>query len=122
MTPRVLTCLPVGTHTDPPDPPCAGVRLDIAGDELTAEEQAAVLSKLRGGEPWVVSMPPEWVFKLFIPKAVGTLRTFLQEKGCHVDIPKVRALHPQLATWEDFCVAQGLQTKTLPQPSYCAVM
>lgn len=100
----------------------AGARIELAGDTVSAEEEAEILSKLRGGEPWTVSSPPEWVFKLFIPKAVGSLRTFLQEKGTHVDVEAVRKIHPGLQDFKAFCIAQGLDKKQLPQPSYCAVM
>jgi uncharacterized protein YbjT (DUF2867 family) len=43
-----------------------GRRLEIAGDTTSAAKQAATMSALRGGEPWKVKVPPEWVFKLFI--------------------------------------------------------
>ena len=48
-----------------------GKRFEIAGDDTSAEKQAACLSLLRKGEPWRVKVPPDFVFKLFIPKAVG---------------------------------------------------
>ena len=41
------------------------VRLfQIAGDVVSAEKNAATLSRLRGGEPWAVVKPPEWVLSV----------------------------------------------------------
>ena len=38
-----------------------GRRFELAGDATSAEKQAAALSALRGGEPWRVKVPPDWV-------------------------------------------------------------
>jgi hypothetical protein len=62
-----------------------GRRQEVAGDRLCAEDMAATLARLRGGtEKWKVSVPPDFVFKWFIPKAVGSLKQFLETKGTHV--------------------------------------
>ena len=51
-----------------------GKTLEIAGDNTNAWDQAATLQRIRGGkEEWKVSVPPDFVFALFIPKAVGRL-------------------------------------------------
>ena len=100
----------------------AGTRLEIAGDELSADEQCAVLARLRGEEgKWKTSTPPDFVFKLFIPKAVGSLKTFLDERGCRVDIAALRAAHPELKSFEAWCVAEGLDKAVLAKPSLCAI-
>lgn len=68
-----------------------GRRQEVAGDRLCAEDMAATLARLRGGtEHWKVSVPPDWVFKLFIPKAVGSLKQFLETKGTHVSSTRGR--------------------------------
>lgn len=99
-----------------------GKRLEIAGDEHTAEEQCEVIARLRGEEGhWKVSTPPDWVFKLFIPKAVGTLKRFLDEQGSKVDIGACRAIHPGLMTFEAWCKYKGIDKKQLPSPGWCTV-
>ena len=61
-----------------------GRRFEIAGERLCADDMCATMSRLRRGEHWKVSTPPDFVFKLFIPKAVANLKKFLEEKGTHV--------------------------------------
>ena len=100
----------------------AGKRLEIAGDNTSASAQAAILSRLRGGEPWKVSTPPEWVFSLFVPAAVGRLRLFLREKGTHVDVDACRRLHPGLMTFEQWALSQGMDTREFPRATSCEVM
>lgn len=99
-----------------------GRRFEIAGDKLDAGDMAATMARIRGGgEQWRVQVPPEFVFKLFIPKAVGKLREFLRDKGTHVDIEACRAVHPGLMTWEQWAVKEGYAKKQLAQPSMCSV-
>lgn len=100
-----------------------GRRMEIAGETTSAAMQAATLSALRGGEPWRVKVPPEWVFKLFIPKPVARLRAFLQKKGTKVDVEACRAVHPGLMNCEPppllSCVPLALAAAltTPPPPS-----
>ena len=100
-----------------------GRRFEVAGDTTSAEAQAGVLSRLRGGEPWRVKTPPEWVFRMFIPKAVGRLRAFLQQKGTRVDVGACRSVHPGLQSFEDWCRARGFDKKThrFPPEASCEV-
>jgi uncharacterized protein YbjT (DUF2867 family) len=82
-----------------------GRRLEIAGDNTNAWAQCETLARIRGGkETWKVSIPPDFVFKLFIPKAVAKLRDFLAKKGTRVDVEACRKLHPQLMDFQAWCV------------------
>ena len=64
----------------------------------------------------------EFVFKLFIPKAVGKLREFLRDKGTHANIEECRKVYPALQTWEQWAISQGYATKQLQQPRSCSIM
>ena len=94
-----------------------GRRLEIAGDTTSAQKQADALSALRGGESWRVKVPPEWVFKLFIPKPVARLRAFLQKKGTRVDVGACKAVHPGLMSFEDWCRMKKFDTHKFPADS-----
>ena len=62
--------------------PWLGKTLEIAGDNTNAWVQAATLKRIRGGgENWKVSVPPDFVFALFIPKAVGRLCVLLSPQS-----------------------------------------
>ena len=98
-----------------------GRRLEVAGDTLTAADMAATLSALRGGEPWRVSTPPAWVFFLFIPAAVSTLKRFLEHKTSRVDVAACRAVLPELRDFRQWAVSMGYQTHVFAAPSACAV-
>ena len=82
---------------------------------------ANTLSRLRHGEHWRVNVPPAWVFKLFIPRAVAQLKEFLEHKGTHVDIDSVRAILPTLKTWEQWAISRGYATKKFDRPGLCVV-
>jgi uncharacterized protein YbjT (DUF2867 family) len=99
-----------------------GKRIELAGDELTSEDVCNTLSRLRNGETWKTSVPPDWVFKLFIPRPVFTLKKFMDEKGTHVDIEYCRKLHPKLMNFEQFCLYKGWDTKKFPSSGMCSVM
>ncbi len=96
-------------------------RLEIAGDTTSAQKQAQTLSELRGGEPWRVKVPPEWVFKLFIPKPVARLRTFLQKKGTQVNVEQCKAIHPGLMNFADWCRNRGFESKKFDKEGMCAI-
>lgn len=99
-----------------------GKRFEIAGDEMSTDEQVKVIAKVRNEEgQWKVSTPPDWVFKLFIPKAVGSLKKFLDEKGCHADIKECRRVHPQLMNFEQWLRYQKLDTAKLASPGWCII-
>jgi uncharacterized protein YbjT (DUF2867 family) len=100
-----------------------GKRLEIAGDTMTPEQQVATIARLRGEEgKWTISVPPGWVFKLFVPKAVGTLKEFLEKEGTKVDVDECRRLHPGLMTFEQWLKHEGLDKEVLDKPGMCAVM
>jgi len=99
----------------------AGVRMDLAGDDLTPEEMAATLSRLRGGERWRVTRPPGFVLLLFIPAAVSTLKKYLETKTARVDIAAVRAAYPELLSFEGWCRQQGFDKQVFASPNYCTV-
>lgn len=83
---------------------------------------ASTLERIRGGkEAWRVSVPPEFVFKFLIPRAVGKLREFLRDRGTHVDIDACRTVHPGLMTWEQWALKEGYDKKVLAQPSACSI-
>jgi len=99
-----------------------GKRFEIAGDDMTMDEQCNIIAKVRHEEgQWKVSTPPDWVFKLFIPKAVGSLKKFLDEKGCHVDIKECRKVHPELLSFEKWLYSQGLDKAKLASPGWCVI-
>ena len=98
-----------------------GRRLDVAGDTLTSEQQAATLSRLRGGEKWRVSTPPAIVFYLFIPAAISSLKKFLETKQTRADVEAARAIHPELLSFEAWALQQGLHQRKFDAPSSCAV-
>ena len=54
-----------------------GRRVELAGDRLSSADMVAIMERLRPGEKWKVSVPPDFVFKLGIPRAVASLRDFL---------------------------------------------
>ncbi len=101
-----------------------GRRLEIAGDNTDAWAQAETLCRIRGGaEKWTVSVPPEWVFKLFIPAAVAKLRDFLAKKGTKVDVAACRALHPGLQTFEAWALRHGMDKPgAFEKPGSCAIV
>ncbi len=100
-----------------------GRRLEIAGETATADDQCKTIERVRNeAGQWHVSTPPDFVFKLFIPKAVGSLKKFLEEKGTHVDVEECRKIHPGLMNFEKWLVSQGLDKKPLPSPGWCTVM
>lgn len=98
-----------------------GLRLEVAGDELTADQQAEIIARVRGDGPWKVSTPPDWVFKLFIPKAVGSLKHFLESKGCKADVAECRRRHPGLMSFEQWLRFTGIDKKHLPSPGLCTI-
>jgi len=58
-----------------------GRRLEVAGDVTNSWAMAETLSRLRGGEKWTVRSPPEFLLKLFIPKALN--RMYVSASGHH---------------------------------------
>ena len=99
----------------------AGKRMEVAGDTLTSEDMAATLSRLRGGEHWRVQVPPAIVFILFIPRAISTLKRFLENKTSRVDVAACRKLYPDLLDFEGWCRRQGYASHVFDAPAYCAV-
>ena len=61
------------------------------------------------------------MFKLFIPKAVGKLKAFLEKKGTKVDIAACRAVHPGLMTFDDWIREQGFATFKFEKEGMCAI-
>ncbi len=98
-----------------------GRRVELAGDELSAEEVCACIARVRG-EPgrWHVVSPPEILLRLVVPTAVASLRRFLEERGCHVDIEALRREHPDLLRFEDWLLRHGYNTKVLPPAGWAA--
>jgi uncharacterized protein YbjT (DUF2867 family) len=100
-----------------------GKRLEVAGDTMTPEQQCETIARVRNEEgQWRVSVPPGWVFKLFIPKAVGTLKEFLEQEGTKVDVEELRKIHPGLMSFEMWLRHTGLDKEALDKPGMCAVM
>jgi uncharacterized protein YbjT (DUF2867 family) len=96
-----------------------GKRLEIAGDEISSEDIARIIGKVRGEEgKWKIVTLPGWVFSMFVPAAVSNVRTFLEERGAHVNISELRRdIHPGLQDFETWCLAKGLDKRVFPQPS-----
>jgi uncharacterized protein YbjT (DUF2867 family) len=103
----------------------AGKRLEIAGDEISSEDIARVIGKVRNEEgKWKIVTLPGWVFSMFVPAAVANVRTFLEERGAHVNIAELRRdLHPGLQDFETWCKVKGLDKRVFPQPSsLCSIV
>ena len=64
--------------------------------------------------------PPELLLRLVVPTAVASLRKFLEERGCHVDIAALRREHPALLTFEDWLRRRGLDKRVLPPAGWAA--
>ena len=102
-----------------------GRRIELAGDERSAEELCDAIARVRGeAGRWHVVAPPEMLLRLVVPAAVASLRRFLEERGCHVDIAALRAEHPGLMRFEDWLRRRGLDTRTLPPAGWasCAIV
>jgi len=74
----------------------AGERIEIASDEMTAEQTVDVLARVTG-RPFVVERHP--------PSSLGpglaALFAWLDERGHHVDITALHQRHPDIA-WHSF--------------------
>jgi hypothetical protein len=55
-----------------------------------------------------------------VPTAVASLRKFLEERGCHVDIASLRREHPGLLTFEEWLRRRGLDKRVLPPAGWAA--
>ena len=64
--------------------------------------------------------PPELLLRLVVPTAVASLRKFLEERGCHVDIASLRREHPGLLTFEEWLRRRGLDKRVLPPAGWAA--
>ena len=100
----------------------AGRRFELAGDELTCEELCAVIARVRGEQGrWRVLTPPDLLLRLLMPRAVASLRTFLDERGTHVDLAEVRRELPGVMDVEAWLRFKGLDQRVLPSGSWCVI-
>lgn len=75
-----------------------GQALEIAGDELTMPQVAEAFSRVTGQPHRFVELPLEQV-RHFDPE-LALMFEWFNEVGYHVNIPALRAIHPQLMTFE----------------------
>ncbi len=98
-----------------------GRRLELAGDELSAEEVCACIARVRGEEgQWQVVTPPELLLRLVVPSAIASLRAWLEKVGAHVDVAALRREHPELLSFEGWFRARGYATRALPPAGWAS--
>ena len=74
----------------------AGQRLEIASDELTAEEMADIVSRITGHPRLVEEIPPD-----NLGPGLSALFEWLDRTGHHVDIEGLRREYPEVG-WHSF--------------------
>jgi uncharacterized protein YbjT (DUF2867 family) len=75
-----------------------GKALEIAGDELTMPQVAEIFSRLTGYPARFIEIPNERIRS--VSEDLGLMFTWFEEHGYAADIPALRALYPQLASFE----------------------
>jgi len=83
-----------------------GKELEIAGDEPTWTQIAAVVSRVFG-RPALYQSKPETQEPLL--EAIRKVAAFLEQDGDGADIASLRQLHPQLLTFEAWLRQQALR-------------
>jgi uncharacterized protein YbjT (DUF2867 family) len=80
-----------------------GKAVDIAGDSLTIAEMKQVYRNVTGKSPSNLKLP-FWVMRVLSPENARQLR-WNNEVGWRFDIEKVRQIHPELVSFEEFLKA-----------------
>lgn len=89
-----------------------GNAIEIAGDELTEQEIAAVFSRVIGRRVKVGGLLGNLLMAIFNTMQGGQdkIATFLNEQGYAADIDALRRIHPTLLTLETWARGNGWET------------
>ena len=87
-----------------------GRRFDIAGDELTGEESAAILSEATGRDIQYESFPPDALRAQ--SEDMALMYEWFDDTGYSADIAGLRRDFPEV-TWHDFAIWVGQQDWTM---------
>lgn len=93
-----------------------GKRIDIAGDQVTGDEAAEIISRASGREIEYVEIPPEQ--RSAMGEDVARMLDWFDETGYSVDIEALRRAYPELAwhAYEEWAKAQDWSALEEPQP------
>ncbi|KAJ3341105.1 hypothetical protein HDU93_005737 [Gonapodya sp. JEL0774] len=94
-----------------------GRKVDIAGDELSNDECAAILSQLTGVK-WKYYRIPNFVLRFISSDLYQMGRAFDQFITTEIDIAALRTLHPGLQTFKDWCTDKGIGKPGEPGTRY----
>ena len=83
-----------------------GATFELAGDELTLPQAAAVFSRVLGRRVWFLPLPL-FLARIFLGVEIAQMFRWLNERGYQVKIPALRALHPGLMTLESWLRTTG---------------
>jgi uncharacterized protein YbjT (DUF2867 family) len=83
-----------------------GATLELAGDELTMPQAAAVFSRVLGRRVGFVRLPL-LLARIFMPQEMVRMFNWFNEKGFHAKIPTLRARYPELTTLEAWLRRSG---------------
>jgi len=89
-----------------------GITLALAGDSLTVAEMKQVHARVTGQTPPRFTFPV-WLLRLMNGEMARQL-DWNNEIGWHFDIEKLRALHPELISFEKFLQAHAPRRPALP--------
>ncbi|MCC3764428.1 NmrA family NAD(P)-binding protein [Glycomyces sp. TRM65418] len=78
---------------------------ELAGDDLTQAEKAALIGRVTGREVPYVSIPIEQIAA--DSPSTATMIALINEHRMEVDIPALRAIHPGLLTFEQWMTGVG---------------
>jgi hypothetical protein len=81
---------------------------------------AAVISKVRNGEPFTYSQAPLWLLHWIMPE-IAIMGDWFNSTGYKVDIAAVRAIYPETMTFEQWLRKKGYDKKQLPSSSWCTI-
>jgi uncharacterized protein YbjT (DUF2867 family) len=87
-----------------------GRALEIAGDELTAAQAAEAIARATGSTVPVVHTAPGAVLEALgehIGASLARTPTWLRDHGYEADIPRLRALHPELLDFDSWLARTG---------------
>jgi uncharacterized protein YbjT (DUF2867 family) len=89
-----------------------GKAIEIAGDELTEQEIAAVFSRVIGRRVKLGGLLGNLLMAIFnmIQRGQDKISTFLNEGGYVADIDALRRIHPSMLTLETWARRNGWET------------
>ncbi|KAJ3339440.1 hypothetical protein HDU93_008255 [Gonapodya sp. JEL0774] len=85
-----------------------GKKLELAGDDVSGEDMATILSELTA-EPWSYTQLPSWLLNLISRDLYAMIMAFDHTMPkLEIDYATLRRLHPKLQSFRDWCVAIGI--------------